>query len=797
MENLLNEILSAILEGLGVTNETEYVNPSGFNQNKNERIRLWLGVLYTDKLYRLQNHKPHPLVMEDIVYSYRKGNSLFFEKDFENDVLIKIINKYNSLNLQNIQEYDISELYQKILNFELTNNLLNQLAETKGSRKRSGSYYTPSDLSAVSMSQQLFEMFINRNEMEVKNAIESMKVIDFSSGTGSYLINYVISVKKIIEDNNLNIDLGKILGNIYAVDVDFIALQIAKLELCIVCDYYTPRDFSKNFILGNPLLENKFDKINDFEKYSYSAQGFIYHEKLALTNDDLKVFPEEGFDLIMGNPPWEKIRLEEKSFFKPWSKEIGDSNKKDERSKLISGLQKISPTLFSYYDEFKSQIELARKHIKENFPLTGVGELNTYALFTELALKYKSNNGIIIYLVKSALVISPVYSKFFKELLNRKLLYASYDFINTNKIFEIDSRERFVLLILKPNSNVIKYKTNLKNPQDILKEDIELDQRTLFLLNPETNMLPNIKQENDLLFMKKIYANNKVFIEQFNDAKFGRIVHFTAHASDIFKQKCESNIAVYEGKFIDLYDGKYSTFEGVSDTLRYTSKAQSRIMSIEEKVDLDRVPESRFFINKNRWTSLTKNYSEQFSLMWRSLTSATNKRTMIATILPHQPSSQSIQLLQIPNPTDLIYLLAVFNSIVFDYVVKLKLSGIDMTQAIIKQMPIPDKAKLNKKMYFNGISATVIEHIENRIYKLYENDIRLTNFNWQYATKEILDYVSEQERIKVIADLDIIISYLYDIEKNELKMIAQSFDKFYSEQEIVEFFKKDYVIKYL
>lgn len=797
MENLLNEILSSILDGLGVTNETEYVNPSSFNQNKNERNRLWLGVLYTDKLYRLQNHKSHPLVMEDIVYSYGKGNSLFFEKDFENDVLIKIINKYNSLNLQNIQEYDISELYQKILNFELTNNHLNQLAETKGSRKRSGSYYTPSDLSAVSMSQQLFEMFMNRNEMEVKNAIESMKVIDFSSGTGSYLINYVISVKKIIEDNNLNIDLGKILGNIYAVDVDFIALQIAKLELCIVCDYYTPRDFSKNFILGNPLLENKFDKINDFEKYSYSAQGFIYHEKLALTIDDLKMFPEEGFDLIIGNPPWEKIRLEEKSFFKPWSKEIGESNKKDERAKLISGLQKISPILFSYYDEFKSQIELARKHIKDSFPLTGVGELNTYALFTELALKYKSNNGVIIYLVKSALVISPVYSKFFKELLNRKLLYASYDFINTNKIFEIDSRERFVLLILKPNSNVIKYKTNLKNPQDILKEDIELDQRTLFLLNPETNMLPNIKQENDLLFMKKIYANNKVFIEQFNNAKFGRIVHFTAHASDIFKQKCESNIAVYEGKFIDLYDGKYSTFEGVSDTLRYTSKAQSRIMSIEEKVDLDRVPESRFFINKNRWTSLTKNYSEQFSLMWRSLTSATNKRTMIATILPHQPTSQSIQLLQTPNSTDLIYLLAIFNSIVFDYVVKLKLSGIDMTQAIIKQMPIPDKAKLNKILFFNGVSATVIEHIENRVYKLYENDIRMASFNWQYSNKELLDYVSDQERMKIIADLDIIISYLYDIEKNELKMIAQSFDKFYSEQEIVEFFKKDYVIKYL
>lgn len=795
MKNLLSEVLSSIEGSLDLTYKTKSIDPRSFNQNKNDKIRLWLGVLYTDKLYRLQNNKTHSLTMTDIIFSYENGNTLFFEKDFEDDVLVQIINSYNLLNLQNIEEYDIVEFYQKLLNFESNSNVAAQLAETKGSRKRSGSYYTPSDLSTVSITQQLNEIFLNRNEMEIKKSIESMKVIDFSSGTGSYLISYVISIKKIIEEKKINIDLGIILRNIYAVDVDYIALQIAKLELCIFCNCYNIKDFNKNYILGNPLLENTLEKIPNIEKYSYSAQGFIYHEKLALTIDDLKAFPEEGFDLIIGNPPWEKIRLEEKSFFKPWSKEIGESNKKDIRSKLILELDKTSPALFSYYDEFKKQIELARKYMKTNFPLTGVGELNTYALFTELALKYKSTNGVIIYLVKSALVISKVYSEFFKELLDKKLLYASYDFINTNKIFDIDSRERFILLVLKPNSNIIKYKANLKKPTDILNDDIDLDKRTLSLLNPETNMLPNIEEEKDLLFMKKIYANNLVFTEQFCNTKFGRIVHFTAHAEDIFQKESESTIPIYEGKFIDLYDGKYSTFEGVSDILKYASKAQSRIMTIEEKFDLDKVPESRFFITKNKWASLTKNYSGKFSLMWRSLTSATNKRTMIATILPHQPTSQSIQLLQIPNPTDLIYLLSIFNSIVFDYVVKLKLSGIDMTQAIIKQMPIPDKFKLTKMIDFNGISAMAIEHIENRVYKLYENDIRMANFNWEYLNKELLDYLSDQERMRIIADLDIIIGYLYNIDKKELKMIAQSFDKFYSEQEIDEFFNEDYVIK--
>ena len=109
---------------------------------------------------------------------------------------------------------------------------------------------------------------------------------------------------------------------------------------------------------------------------------------------------------------------------------------------------------------------------------------------------------------------------------------------------------------------------------------------------------------------------------------------------------------------------------------------------MEEKQDLQTVPESRFFIRESKWNKVSRNYHAEYSLYWRSLTSSTNRRTTIATILPHMPTSQSIQLLQKRDDYEgLLIILSLFNSVIFDYLVKNKLNGIDLTQTIIIQIP--------------------------------------------------------------------------------------------------------------
>ena len=130
------------------------------------------------------------------------------------------------------------------------------------------------------------------------------------------------------------------------------------------------------------------------------------------------------------------------------------------------------------------------------------------------------------------------------------------------------------------------------------------------------------------------------------------------HRDSIIKENKKGYIPIFEGKFIEQYDGRFSTFEGISQEERFSSKASSRILSDEEK--RYKVPKSRYFISRDKWKDISKNYKEKYSLIWRSTTSNTNYRTCIATILNFQPTSQSIQFLQSENKKDLIFGLCIF-----------------------------------------------------------------------------------------------------------------------------------------
>src|SRR5207344_2803315 len=53
-----------------------------------------------------------------------------------------------------------------------------------------------------------------------------------------------------------------------------------------------------------------------------------------------------GFDIVLGNPPWERVKLQEQEFFAARSPEIADAPKAAVRKKLIAQLPATSPALW-------------------------------------------------------------------------------------------------------------------------------------------------------------------------------------------------------------------------------------------------------------------------------------------------------------------------------------------------------------------------------------------------------------------------------------------------------------------
>ncbi len=307
------------------------------------------------------------------------------------------------------------------------------------------------------------------------------------------------------------------------------------------------------------------------------------------------------------------------------------------------------------------------------------------------------------------------------------------------------------------------------------KSEIKMSYERLKLLNPFTGMLPNFSNKREADFLLRVSYDFPFFKNVYENVRFGRIVHLTSHAEFITKKKADDNVPIYEGKFFNQFDGKFSGFNGVEDELRYGNKTSSVIIDESKKEISDYFPESRFFINAEKWQQLSKNHNEKYMLAWRSLTSATNTRTCIATVLPFIPASQSVQFLT-TNPNDLLYLSGLFNSVVFDFILKKKLSGIDLTQSVINQMPVPEISQLENNINFNGNSASIKKHISSLVFSLLKNDIRLT----QLIDSVDLFHLNEENRNTTIQKIDLLFMLLYKVNVSEIDLIFSEFHKQYS-----------------
>lgn len=680
-------------------------------------------------------------IVEESILQYVMKIADSYEFIFE---ILSIINDY--------EDIDINCLYQNYIaaDFSVAGGEV-KFEGGKDNRDILGSYYTQEEF-AYEITQKAIEEFLDDNKEEIKE----LKIADYSCGGGAFLS----AACQICNQKRIN-------AYIYGYDVDPIAVMIARHRL------HLEKGLKYKIVLGNPLLIKKND-IEPLEKFKRAEIGRFYSLEMGVASQD-------NVMIALGNPPWEKIRFEEKKFLMHYV-DGQETGTKAGREKYI---QKISETNKAFYHCFISDYEKAKSLIKKEgcFYKSSCGELNTYAVFTEFCRNRVCDRGVIGLIVKSSLIKIPVYSAFFRDMTKSKDLFEVYMFTNRNKIFNIDSREEFSVIFLKKNNTQnLKAALNIERYENFAdREKMELSYDLLNKLNPETGMIPNIKHNRELEFLTGTYEKHDTFEMHYPDCKFGRLVHLTNHSESIMKQNGIGFIPIYEGKFIELYTAKYATFSGMAESDKYKNKASARMIY---DVDGEEYPESRFFIKEEVWNNLARNFNDDYVIAWRSLTSATNRRTMLATLLPLIPTCQSVQILQLPKK-EMLHVLTLFNSVVFDYIVRLKMAGLDLTQTIIKQIPIPDAKLFEKELVYMGEKATIEKHVNSRIRMLYASDRRLDGF---FADVDVYPIKREISRKQIIAEIDRLAAFLYEIKEDAFKNILHAFSKYYSEKEVETYF---------
>lgn len=650
----------------------------------------------------------------------------------------------------------------------------------KVSRDIAGAYYTSSDFSAQ-ITYRALESYMDRKRRRAIdsdsfaccNEYENITFLDYSCGCGEFLL----AVIQYFDNHVSGYSRKKLATQLKGVDVNPIALMItiARIVSAVEAedDENLLREVAKDFIVGNPLLHS--DKIAPLEvRFDNFALNRLYAETEGINCLEL----EQQNLVVLGNPPWEKLRFEERAFFRPVCPAISAISQKNKREKEIKKLAVNWLELLEYYQLLQDDYASVKKEIPKHplLKVSLVGELNTYAMFAELASRLTEKDGFAAIIVKSALVTSTCYSSCFRHFVNQGSLSEVFLFDNREKLFQIDSREKFCVLFFGgEHAGGIKVHYGLTKQEQILSSvPINVTSEDLELINPETGLLPNVADSKEFSFLLRTHRSLSVFAKEFPKCHFGRLVHLTAHAEHISTKSEKTRVPIYEGKFIEQYDNRFSTFAGMSADERYQAKASARRQPGDSFVAPKPAPECRYFIDKKFWESFLDRYDQPYSLCWRSLTSPTNQRTMIASIIPSMPTCQSVQLLQTTPVEDLLMILALFNSKVFDFFVRLKMGGIDLTQSVVRQIPVPFREAWNSMVTLHGVDYTALDAVRALERLLYRNEPDLCGL-WDGVPeiKNADNYYKTAADVR--EEIDKIIFQMYGLTSAEEKMVRNSF----------------------
>lgn len=227
-----------------------------------------------------------------------------------------------------------------------------------------------------------------------------------------------------------------------------------------------------------------------------------------------------GFSVVLGNPPWERVKLQEQEFFASLDPEIANASNAAARKRLIARLSETNPALAGSFAAAKRRAE-GESHLlrtSSRFPLTGRGDINTYAVFAELDRSLMSAEGRVGVILPLGIATDATTQWYFKELVRTRQLASVFAFREIRRIFlGTDDRKPFCLLTLSGRGeDEAWFAFSLDAASDLVRPGVKytLSPEEITLLNPNTGTCPVFRSRRDAEITLGIYRRVPVLIDE-------------------------------------------------------------------------------------------------------------------------------------------------------------------------------------------------------------------------------------------------------------------------------------------
>jgi len=533
-----------------------------------------------------------------------------------------------------------------------------------------------------------------------------------------------------------------------------------------------------------------------------------------------------GFDAVVGNPPWERVNLEENEFFALRDRAIATAPTGSKRKALIRELPTSNPSLWNEYQSAVHDIDAIRRFLQDSgqYPLCGLGRTNLYSVFSERASQLVRSTGRVGLLVPSGIATDSGTSAFFRMMVDGKRLAEVIDFENRAKVFEdVDSRFKFSILVMAGQGDpqlTVRAGFFMHQIEEI--EDPERSFRLVpddfALFNPNTRTCPIFRRRRDYEITRGIYERVPVLIDKGNgdagnpwELRFRQGLFNMTTDSHLFHTEAELKAAgcwqdsrdpgnvwrgkegrwlpLYEAKMIHQYDHRFAT--GVAGDEKLISGQASESVSVAQKADPTCSVMPRYWVPEAE-----VRYEGRVMLGFRDIARATDVRTCIATVMPKVGVGNTLPLILYEGaPALLTCLSANLSSFVLDYVARQKVSTTHLNFFIVEQFPILPPATYDAD--FHGVR--LVNFISQRVLELSytARDMKGLADDLGYDGQPFV--WDEERRLHLRSQLDALYFILYGLDRAEAADVLDTFPivKRQDEARWGKFRTKDLILSYM